>query len=44
MIQVDIAQKNMYLKFLEDRKFNVEESVEEHHRMMDLLDELNKNQ
>ncbi|PGT65726.1 hypothetical protein COD86_25535 [Bacillus cereus] len=38
------CSKECALKFLEDRNVNVEEAVEEHNRMMDLIDEFDKNQ
>lgn len=38
------CSKECVFKFVADRKVNVEEAVKEHNRLMDLLDELDKDQ
>ncbi|EOW9530433.1 hypothetical protein ACO11K_004255 [Bacillus cytotoxicus] len=38
------CSKECVMKFLEDRKVNVEECVKEHNQMMDIIEEFNKNQ
>lgn len=38
------CSKECVFKFIADRKVNVEEAVKEHNRLMDLLDELDKDQ